>query len=269
MDTPTFFGTTQKKLNPASITPEHVRGLSLGKVTEEFGTIGLYTRAMDTLEQHGFGDNELINLSLQLGLTLHANDLRTNGHYNDHLLRVMLHIIEDFGIQDPNLIAAAPLHDSFEDHPRDLVFALTGEKPADRQRARIIGREVLSLLTNETVVHIIESVTNPEVPEGANKLDIYTEHTNSLVIHEPQGRVLKLADFIDNAAGNHSTIGDKQRKLDEKYIRQYRIHKMGLFLPDSLIKGKARNEALHMLSKGHMRALGRIAMRSVEGVNSA
>jgi hypothetical protein len=249
-----------QNLDPASITPDHVRGLSLGKVTEQFGTIGLYARTIDTLERFGFNENELILNALQLGLALHADDHRTNGHYTDHLMRVMLHMIEDFGIRDPNLIAAGPLHDSFEDHPRDLVLALTGEKPATREEAFIIGRQALASFTNSDVVSIIESVTNPIVPDGADKLDVYTEHTHDLVLHHPKGRVLKLSDFIDNAGGNHATVGDKQHRLDEKYIRQFRFHKMGLFLPDSLITGKERREALHMLSKGHARALGRLAL---------
>lgn len=260
MGTPILFDTPN--IDPASITPDHVRGLSLGKVTEEFGTIGLYARTVDTLERNGFADNELVQLSLQLGLALHADDYRTNGHYTDHLMRVTLRMIEDFGIRDPNLIAAGPLHDSFEDHPRDLVFALTGEKPTNYEDARRIGREVLASLTNEEVVSIVEDVTNPQVPEGANKLDVYTAHTRELVMHSPKGRVLKLSDFVDNAGGNHATVGDKQRKLDEKYIRQFRIHKMGLFLPSSLITGKERTEALHMLSKGHARALGRLGLQA-------
>jgi len=261
MEIPTVLVNQKTRINPEFITPDHVRGLSLGRVTEEFGTIGLYARMIDTLEQNGFGDNELVQLSLQLGLALHADDYRTNGHYSDHLMRVTLHMIEDFGIRDPNLIAAGPLHDVFEDHPRDLVLALTGEKPEDRETAFKIGRNALAALTNEEVVSIIEAVTNPIVQPGEDKLDAYTDHTRQLVLFSQKGRVLKLADFHDNADGNHATIGDKQRRLDEKYIRQYRIHKLGLFLPNSLITGQYRREALHMLSKGHARVLGRLAIR--------
>jgi len=259
METPIVLDNQKNKINPEFITPDHVRGLSLGRVTEEFGTIGLYTRTIDTLERYDLADNELIQLSLQLGLALHSDDYRTNGHYTDHLMRVMLHLIEDFGIRDPNLIAAAPLHDTFEDHPRDLVLALTGEKPDTRDSARTLGRQALALLTNEEVVEIIESVTNPLVLPGQNKLEVYTTHTRELVLMSRKGRVLKLADFIDNAGGNHATIGEKQHKLDEKYTQQYRIHKMGLFLPNSLVTGVERQKALHMLSKGHARALGRLA----------
>lgn len=264
MEAPNYFDTPHQttKLDPASITPDHVRGLSLGRITEEFGTIGLYARIIDSLEGAGFGDNELIQLSLPLGLALHADDRRTNGNYADHLMRVTLHMLEDFNIRDPNLIAAGPLHDAFEDHPRDLVLALTGEKPETRELALKIGYSALAAITNEEVVLIIRSVTNPVVLDGENKLDAYTDHTRKLVLQSPKGRVLKLADFIDNAGGNHATIGEKQRKLDEKYIRQFRIHMMGLFMPNSLIVGSERRAALHMLSKGHARALGRLGLNT-------
>jgi hypothetical protein len=251
------------KIDSSSITPDDVRGLSLGRLTEQFGTAGLYVRTLDTLEEYELRDSELIQLGLQLGLALHANDLRTNGHYTDHLMRVTLHMIEDFGIVDHNLVAAGPLHDAFEDHPRDLALALTGNKPSTRLEARKIGRETLTNLMNSEVVSIIEAVTNPELNEGDNKLDVYTAHTTSLVFNEPKARVLKLADFIDNAAGNHATIGGKQKKLDEKYIRQYRVHKMGLFLPGSLIIGAERQKALHILSIGHTRALGRLSISAL------
>jgi len=249
-----------KKFDETSITPEDVRGLSLGKLTEKFGTIGLYTRLVDTLEREELNDNELVQLSLHLGLALHANDERTSGHYTDHLMRVTLHMLEDFKIKDPNLIAAGPLHDVFEDHPRDLVLALTGEKPSDASEARAVGQGTLSRLTNSEVAEIVATVTNPNIEPGQDKTAVYANHTRDIILKSPKGRVLKLADFVDNAAGNHATIGDKQRKLDEKYIEQYRIHMMGLFLPDSLIIGEERQKALRLLSKGHARALGRLAM---------
>ena len=252
-----------QKIDVSTITPDDVRGLSLGKLTERFGTIGIYTRLMDTLERTGFDNNELVQLSLQLGLTLHANDTRTNGHYTDHLMRVTLRMLEDFNIRDPNLIASGPLHDVFEDHPRDLVLALTGEKPVDQSAARKLGCDILSRLTNPEVAEIVHVVTNPEVKPGQNKIAVYSEHTTDIVMNSPKGRVLKLADFGDNAAGNHATIGEKQHQLDEKYVEQYRIHMMGLFLPDSLIVGEERQSALRLLSKGHARALGRLAAVNV------
>lgn len=247
------------RIDPTFITPDHVRGLSLGRVSEEFGTAGLYVRTKDTLERLGFGEHEMIQLSLELGLALHADDPRTNGHYTDHLMRVMLHVMESFGIRDPNIIAAAPLHDTFEDHPKDLVLALTGERIENRDEALIVGRAALARFTNDEVASIVSVLTNPPVAEGEDKIDSYTRHTTDLVLHHPKPRVVKVGDFIENAGGNHATLGEKQHQLDLKYIRQYRIHKMGLFLPDSLIVGAERQRALHLLSRGHTRALGRLA----------
>jgi hypothetical protein len=250
-------------IDPALITPEIVRGFSLGEITERYGTIGLYAHLVDVIKQKGFEDSDLIQTSLQLGLALHADDKRTNGHYTDHLMRVTAHLLETLNITDPDIIAAAPLHDIFEDHPVDLVYALTGERELDPQKARKIGHEVLVRLTNVDVVEIIESVTNPIVMPGQDKFEIYTSHITDLVENHPKGRVLKVADFIDNACGNNATIGPKQRRLDEKYIGQYRTHMMGLFLPDSLVVGRERQHALHLLSKGHARALGRLAAKDL------
>jgi hypothetical protein len=252
-----------QKINSSSITPEQVRGLSLGKVTEQYATLGLYTRIVDTMKREGFGENELVQLSLRLGLTLHFNDVRTNGRYIDHLMRVTLHMLEDFNIKDPNLIAAGPLHDTLEDHPFDLASALTGERLSEVAEARTIGYQALAYFTNPEVADIVASVTNPEVTPGEDKQAVYTENTTDIVLNQPKGRVLKLADFIDNACGNHATIGGLQHKLDLKYIDQYKTHMVGLFLQDSLITGEERQKALNILSVGHARALGRLASSNI------
>lgn len=245
--------------DPTTITPDDIRGLSLEKLTEQFGTIGLYMRLLDTLRCNELDENELVQNCLQLGLTLHANDKRTNGNYTDHLMRVTLKMLEDFKIKDPNIISAGPLHDVLEDHPFDLALALTGNMPSKKSTARIIGSEALSRFTNPEIVDIVSTVTFPNLGPGQDKIAEYAKYTNYIVINSPKGRVLKLADFGDNAADNHTTLGGKQHELDLKYIDQYRVHMMGLFLPDSLIVGKERQDALRSLLIGHARALGRLA----------
>jgi len=248
-------------VNLDPVTPAQVRGLSLEEVTERHGTMGLYTRTLDTLDHIGFdeADDDLIQRSLELGIQMHSRQKRTNGHYADHLMRVTLHLLEDLDIRDPNLIAAAPLHDTFEDHPRDLAGRLTGTKPDTVRLARPIAYNALAAYTNLEVVSIVEAVTNPPVPEGKTKLEVYTEHTRQLVKSSQKGRVLKLADFIDNAVGNHTTIGEKRQKLDRKYLGQYAIHRSGLFLEDTLITGIARERACTMLDEGYLRAMDRLA----------
>ena len=242
--------------------PEAVRHLSLGTLSEEYGTGGLYVRLNYALEQADLSDNLLIREATQLGLALHIDDMRTNGRYNDHLMRVTIRMLEDFGIRDPNLIAAGPLHDTLEDHPRDLVRSLTGDRIKDPIRARLLGQYALAHITNDEVAQIIFDVTNPIVAPGEDKLESYTRHTQQLIQTSQKGRVLKLSDFVDNAVGNHATIGNLQQKLDNKYIAQYDIHKNGLYLGDSLITGERRERALAQLNKGHQRALGRLALHA-------
>ena len=243
-----------------SITPDDVRGLSLEDVTENYKTHGLYVRLLDTLERANLNANNDIQFSLDLASVLHANDRRTNGLYIDHLMRVTIRMIEDYNITDPNLIAAGPIHDTLEDHPRNLVFELTGAKPDDPIEARAIGHSILGALTNPEIADIVQTVTNPIVGQGEDKLESYTRHTYDLVQNSPKGRVLKLSDFTDNAVNNHTTIGSLQAKLDHKYRMQYQIHANGLLLPDSLIVGAERDQALRALSEGYTRALGRLAV---------
>ncbi len=245
-------------IGPNTITPDHVRGLSLSRVTQEYGTLGLYTRLQATLAERGLDQVPEITWALQMGLTLHANDNRTNGPYNDHLLRVTLRSIEDYGIDDPALIAAHPLHDSIEDHPKDLVLALTGNRMTDVGEARTVGVELLARHTYVETAEIVVAVTNPLLAEGDDKQAVYASHTEELVLTHPKGRVLKLSDFVENAVGNHYTLGSKRDALDEKYLDLFRIHRMGLFMPDSLITGELRLKVLAQLSAGHARAQARL-----------
>lgn len=260
MEQPRHIRAHHEAVEPTQL--ETMRGLSLGALSEQYGTSGLYLRLTDALNQADLSENPLIQYTTRLGLALHADDMRTNGRYNDHLMRVTIRMLEDFGIRDPNLIAAGPLHDALEDHPRDLVYNLIGDRIKNPECARLVGRQALSLIANEEVAGIISDVTNPVVLPGEDKLESYTRHTEHLVATSQKGRVLKLSDFIDNAVGNHATIGSLQQKLDNKYITQYDIHKSGLYREDSLITGERREKALTLLNKGHQRALGRLALRT-------
>lgn len=246
-----------------SISPDLIRGLSLGKITERYGTAGLYTRITDTLEDAGLGDSELIQSSLQLGLGLHIDDLRTNGNYVDHIMRVALHTIETLGVKDENIITASLLHDIFEMHLFDLILALTGEKVTEPPLARQIGHQALSQFTNLEVVDIVSAVTNPVIATGEDKIAIYQQHVINIIQHYPAARIVKLGDFIDNAVGNHATNGKLRQKLDNKYSPLYTAHKNGLYLPDSLISEDKRSDIARLLDIGRARSIGRIAAQKV------
>lgn len=241
-------------------TPELLRGLSLHEITKTYGTKGLYTRLQDTLKIHGLEDNMLIQGAINLGLNLHNNDKRTNGHYGDHLLRVTLRIIEKYGFTDPNLIMAAMLHDSVEDHARELVAMVTKEEVIDEFEAREMAFSLISMMFNTEVSEIVRSVTNDVMPPGEDKNRFYTTKTIKTVTRSPKGRVLKFSDFTDNAIGNHYTEGPLQQRLDQKYLGCYAVHAIGLFLPNSLITGELRLQQLKKIKKGYQNAVTRIAL---------
>ena len=247
-------------ITPETLTPAHVGGLSLHEVTNTYGTLGLIHRLNGTLEQVGLANNEQIEWALQFGLMLHANDRRTNGHYTDHLLRVAIRIIERYSITDSSIISAALVHDGPEDHAKEIVLALSGEVVEDKAEALEKSFELLPAFVGNDTTEILRLVTAPDLPDDEHKLAAYQEYTWKLITQSPAARVVKLSDFTDNAVGNHYTVGPKRRKLDIKYIDLYQLHRMGLFLPDSLITGEARVYALKQLTRGHARSLARIAM---------
>jgi (p)ppGpp synthase/HD superfamily hydrolase len=241
-----------------NFTLDDVEGLSLGGISEQYGTEGLLARLDATFERVGFDDNELVQRCVQLGFRLHAHDKRTNGQYNDHLMRVMLRLIEEFDLADPNLVAAAALHDAIEDHPRELVKILTGEDVDDIATARIKAYDAVADFAGEEIARIVWGATTPIRQAGENKNNAYIEHSENVAAATPEVRAVKLSDFIDNACGNHATIGPKQKKLDEKYLPVYLIHMQSLYAPDSLIVGEAREKAAEHLLTGYQRAKQRL-----------
>lgn len=246
-------------ISPGTLTPDHVRGLSLHEVTKEFGTLGLYTRLEDSLHQYDLDTDSRLLWAVQFGLMLHANQERSNGHYADHLMRVTLRVIEHFGITDPTIVKAAILHDSVEDHPEDIVRILRGNLSASNIQEEALRCYEAKLGKGAT--DIIRQVTNP-VFNPDKKIEEYEAHTLAIVLNYPKARVVKLADFIDNAVGNHFSSPSRRQGLDEKYLPSYRLHKMGLFMPDSLITGEERERVLAQLTRGHFRALARLAIAS-------
>ena len=256
-----FIPKARNNIDKFILTPDHVGGLSISETEDSYGSLGLFTKLEHELDVNGLSDNPEVVLAMHLGLALHANDERTNGHYTNHIMRVCLRILANYGINDPSVIAAALLHDTVEDHPKDIVRVLGGkidDSLSDEEKALAALR--LSPLSAETV-DIVDLVTCPLLDLEHKQRD-YIAYTEKAVITNPKSRIVKLSDFVDNAVGNHYTVGSKQHKLDKKYLPLYRIHKLGLLMPDSLIIGEVREECLKQLTKGQFRAISRIALAS-------
>ncbi len=148
--------------------------------------------------------------ALDLALEIHADqDPRPDGPYINHVLRVAVRIVEDFEIEDPDVVSGALLHDSVEDQSNKLSRKGGGEGAVREKGAR----------------HIF-AVTNPD---GLD--DLPTEESNAKYVEhvveaiaDPDVFYIKLSDFSDNGL-NIENISDKARqaKLAKKYLPLYQI----------------------------------------------
>lgn len=114
---------------------------------------------------------------------MHANHARKDGRtpYFSHPARVAMTVRDTFGLDDPDAIAAAFLHDTIEDTPADY------DDIADR-----FGTAVADLVAALT--------KNMLLPEPAREAD----YDQRLARADWRARLVKLADVLDNSEDLHT-----------------------------------------------------------------
>ena len=169
--------------------PRIIERMPLHEITDRFGERGLRQRlAIEIARFAEAADRREIEQALNLAGRLHELDRRQREPYVSHLLRVALRIIVHYGIREPDIICAALLHDSIEDHADDL-------SPAGRSGALA----VLAERFGPQVADLVEAVTNPYYAPELDEYDQYRAHVvDSLECH-PWARILKASDFTDYA----------------------------------------------------------------------
>ncbi len=178
----------------------------------------------DELDSIGLADSKLIQDSLVLAFKLHENDRRTYEPYINHPLRVALYVIR-LGIADENIVAAALLHDSIEDHLEDIEqMAPHAEISPDDRTPRALGRAALASLTNHDVASIVTEDSTPIVEAGQTKLAVYVDHVGALARTGPiDAFLIKCADAIDNARPPELDNGEedpgKRAHVDNKLAK--------------------------------------------------
>lgn len=264
-----------------SIDDESWRTMPVVDIPAQHGLEGLFSRFESALEKYDLQDEPDIWWAMRTAFTVHSRDKRTNGHYTEHLTIVALEVIEDYGILEPDsevsredaiaLICAALLHDSIEDHPKDLAFVLSPGDSArndDEQTARDKAFAALQERLPVTA-EIVLAVSNPVLARDENgklledKLEAYTRHTTELLTNPehpyPLAGLLKLSDFRHNAVNNHLTLGPKRAKLDNKYIMQFPAYLEFIYSDHSPIKNQEiQQEIAYDLWIGHDRAITRL-----------
>lgn len=194
-----------------------------------------------------------ISAAFELASYLHADDRRSPGPYIAHPARIANRIVTHFGVRDPELVAAALLHDTVEDHATELA-ELAGVVSEDPHKTREAALEVLQDIFGERVARTVSLVTNP-IYDGApeDKNQFYFDHVKE-AIQDPDALVIKLSDFVDNAVGLHHTENANLiRKLSRKYDPLYPVFEEALEEEHPQIDGASRARLKAQVKDGHIR----------------
>lgn len=156
-------------------------------------------------------DGELITSAATMASFLHRNQTRfvrgdlARVPYIEHPLRVALRLIR-WGVTDPELIAAALLHDVVEDCADELL-QIFGEAEDQNDPVRCLQR-----LYRSQIARYVETVTNP-------KQGTYEEHIDTIAWLASPALLIKASDLKDNAGSIKHQLGHGK---DEKMLRLLR-----------------------------------------------
>jgi (p)ppGpp synthase/HD superfamily hydrolase len=184
----------------------YLQTLPLHTITEVYGEAGLRDRFSREIERFADPDWRRLSKALALASDLHRQDRRVREPVVNHLLRVTLRIMCHYEVSDVELLTAALLHDTVEDHPVELGG---GDQEA--------ALDVLAAEFGARVAGLVRSVTNPVYDRTRDVHAQYREHVVASLDRDPAARIIKVSDFTDNGAGLMHTTGPKLRKLAGKY----------------------------------------------------
>lgn len=188
--------------------------MPLHAITEVYGEQGLRERFALELQELPPDDRQQLEEALELAARLHADDHRIREPSLNHLLRVAIRIMRYYGIRDVDVLMAALLHDTVEDHPAELAGlpeSLGHQVLTDAAIAELARR------FNPRVAELVRSVTNPEYDPERDKHEQYRAHVAESLDRDPWARVIKVSDFTDNGVGVIHTTYDKARSSAIKY----------------------------------------------------
>jgi hypothetical protein len=220
-----------------------VEHMPLHAITALYGERGLRERfATETARLGDPTGRRKIKQALQLAGRLHALDHRQREPYLNHVLRVALRIIVHYEVKDADIVCAALLHDSVEDHADDM-------SPVGRPGAF----SMLTACFGPHVADLVSAVTNPLYPEGADEDARYREHVAASLESHPKARVIKASDFTDNGVGLIYTTGLKAVKSARKYAPLVPVLADLIARPDTPLTCRAKTRILRQLGTAQER----------------
>jgi len=194
----------------ATYPPQLVMTMPLHAITEMYGEVGLRQRFALEIQKFDRADRDVLDQALGLVSELHRLDRRSREPYVNHLLRTAIRIITYYDVTDVDVVAAALLHDSVEDHPEELAAGRPGD-PTEAALAELAER------FSPRVADLVRAVTNPPRVPGLDRYQQYREHVEESLSAHPWARVIKVSDFTDNGVGLMHSLPAKYQPLATKY----------------------------------------------------
>jgi (p)ppGpp synthase/HD superfamily hydrolase len=218
--------------------------MPLHAITEVYGEDGLRDRFALELEEFPPAERAQLTAALDLAARLHAGDRRVREPYLNHLLRVAIRIIRYYGIHDVDVLTAALLHDTVEDHPAELAGL-----PPELSHAELTNAAVAELARrfNPRMAELVRSVTNPEYDPERDKNEQYRMHVAESLDRDPWARVIKVSDFTDNGVGVIHTTIEKARRAATKYRPLVPTLRELVGRPDTPLSPAAKDHILDQL----------------------
>jgi len=213
--------------------------MPLHAITSTYGEEGLRARFAVEAERWPGPDQRRLNQALALAGRLHAADRRDREPYVNHLLRVAIRVMSHYGVHDAEVVCAALLHDSVEDHAADLA-------PDGTREAALAA---LAEQFGPRVSGLVAAVTNPEYAAGRDAHEQYRDHVADSLRRDPWARVIKASDFTDNGVGLIHTTGPRLRRLAAKYAPLVPVLQEMIALPDTPLGDPARQRILAQLGQ--------------------
>lgn len=222
--------------------------MPLHAITEVYGEAGLRERFLLEIADTAEPDRGRLLDALDLAARLHRDDRRVREPYLNHLLRVAIRIKCYYGIDDPDVLVAALLHDTVEDHPGELAaLAETAGLAEAAAFAQTAALTVLAERFGPRVAALVKAVTNPVYDPERDADEQYRQHVAASLDADPWARVIKASDFTDNGVGVIHTTGPKVNSSAAKYRPLVPILRELITRPDTPLSTDARQHIMAQL----------------------
>lgn len=223
--------------------------------------------------RHAEMDTNRVRDCMSFALVLHEGQTRGNRggmpktEYIEHPLRNSIRLLR-YGVKDEKVILASILHDTVEDCAQKYCETYLNKRKGEvsEPEARALLMQEITRKYGADVSGIVHGVTNAYITPEDKKTRTTTEKNREYYNHvveqtRKDSRVflVKLSDFIDNAAGlHHNDIPGNERGVTLRAIKYLPVadvlQKLTQGFPDLCgINPKGRESIIHQLSEAKPR----------------